>query len=79
MPHKDTSVAIQQAIIKQDTTHLALNATHRHKRSNTTSYQISALNATQGYKPSYQQAIYFDPKYWGQSNLVTYQHRVSVL
>ena len=27
MSHRDTSVAIQQAIINQDTTHLARNAT----------------------------------------------------
>jgi len=40
MPQKDTSLAIQQAIIKQDTTHLALNAsaTQEHKRSYPASY-----------------------------------------
>ena len=51
MPHDDTSLAIQQAIIKQDTTPLA-------------------LNATQGPKPSYQQAIYINPKRKRRSNIV---------
>ena len=57
----------------------ALNTTQGHKRSYTTSYQISALITTQGHKPSYQQAIFINPKGWGRSNLVIYQHRVSVL
>ena len=47
MPHRDTSVAIKQAITQ------ALNATLGHTRS----YQkaiTQALNATQGHKRSYQ-------------------------
>ena len=72
MPHRDTSVAIQQAITQ------ALNATQGHKSSCQqviyiyqskmmgtispagyikTEFQ-SALHATQGHKPSYQQALY---------------------
>ena len=79
MPHWDTSVAIQQAIINQDTTHLALNASQGHKLSYPSSYQFSALNATQGHKSSYQQAIYIDPKWCGYDPTLLYQHRVSGL
>ena len=50
MPHRDTSIAIKQAIA------LALNATQGHKRSYQQAITL-ALNDTQGHKRSYQQAI----------------------
>ena len=47
MPHRDTSIAIQQAITQ------ALNATQGHKCSYQETITL-ALNATQGHKRSYQ-------------------------
>ena len=69
MPHRDTSIAIKQAITP------ALNATQGHKCSYQTSYYLGskchtghkvaikqaitqALNATQGHKSSYQTRYY---------------------
>ena len=66
MPHRDTSVAIQQAIINQDTTYLALNATQGHKRSYPTSYYLSALSVTQGHKPSYPKSYILIPNDGGR-------------
>ena len=77
MPHRETSVAIQQANINQDTTHLALNATQGHKRSYTTSYQFSALNATQGHKPSFSTS-YISIPIDGDNPTGFHQHRVSI-
>ena len=68
MPHKDTSIAIKQAITQalnatqghkhsyQQAITLALNATQGHKRSYLQAITL-ALNDTQGHKRSYQQAI----------------------
>ena len=89
MPHMDTSVAIQRAIINQKTTHLALDATQGHKLSYLTSYQFSALNATQGHKLSYPTSYQFSALNATQGHKPSfptsyidptwlYQHKVSV-
>jgi len=53
MPHRDTSVAIKQAITS------ALNATQAYAIKQTIP---SALNATQGHKRNYQTSYYFGSK-----------------
>jgi len=60
MPHRDTSLAFQQAINLSQ-----LMGTIWPGFINT-GFQ-SALNTTQGHKPSYQQAVYIDPKWLRQS------------
>ena len=73
MPHRDTSIAIKQAITQalnatqghkrsyQQAITLALNATQRHKR-NYLQAITQALNATQGHKHSYKTSYYSGSK-----------------